>query len=240
MGRKKPNSKIPGPLGQNPPDTAGAIPGIRKYPSRAAEKLLGAFEDLSASEDLSDEDRSLLSPEGMVCVDLGASHGGFSKVLKEKGALRIYAVDVAYGIFDYSLRKDPAVVVLERKNARDIQESWFLPEDLRRNSSGSGKPDLFIVSDLSFISLKTIMNSLIVFLKETRCTAAGLLLIKPQFEAGALTEKGILTDDSLRNRITEDVCSHARSLGFRVISLVPSRLKGTKGNQEYILFFSLL
>jgi TlyA family rRNA methyltransferase/putative hemolysin len=241
----------------------------KNYPARAAYKLLGAFEDLEASEHarqtspgkdnqssiplvtlvsnndqpsmtpVSNSEQSEMpsdvnsrmcrnfSPKGKVCIDLGASHGGFTKVLLEKGAAEVYAVDVAYGIFDFNLRRDERVKVLERKNVRDINSSWFSEDSL--------KEDLFIVSDLSFISIKTVLNVLRDFLIKSNCKMRGLFLVKPQFESSAETENGIINDETIRLRIVDEVRLFAEAQGFHVCNIFPSKLKGQKGNQEYIM-----
>ena len=103
-----------------------------KYPSRAAFKLTGAVADFNLADRI----------RGRVCLDLGAAHGGFSRVLLENGARRVYALDVAYGIFDYSLRMDKRVVVLERRNVRRIAHDWFEEGDFRE--------PWFVTCDLSF------------------------------------------------------------------------------------------
>ena len=124
------------------PDSRLEVQGEKKYVSRAAHKLLGALE--------------IFKPEvqGRICLDLGASHGGFTQVMLEAGARRVYAVDVAYGIFDYNLRQDPRVVVLERRNARDLEAEWLDSEDL-------SNPEGFLcTADLSFISLRSILGPL--------------------------------------------------------------------------------
>ncbi len=185
--------------------------------NRAYKKLDGAIERIETDV------------TGRVCVDLGASHGGFTKCLLDRGASRVYAVDVAYGILDYSLRKDSRVVVLERTNARDINKNWFLPDDI-----GSGE-DLFITGDLSFISLVTVLRSLADFFKTEKIKMEGLLLLKPQFEASHLTERGIIRDDRVRESIVSKTTAKIEELGYKIHAVIPSSLTGTRGNQEYLV-----
>ena len=197
------------------PDVALEVREEKEYVSRAAYKLLGALRDFA------------LSPEGRVCLDLGAAHGGFTQVLLERGAVRVYALDVAYGMIDYGLRRDERVVMLERRNARRLAADWLLPEDLAR-------PDgLFVTSDLSFISLRSVLPALAELARALAGPLEGVLLIKPQFEASERTEKGVLRDPEAREAVLADVMEAARGLGFVLEGPVPADITGEKGNQEY-------
>jgi 23S rRNA (cytidine1920-2'-O)/16S rRNA (cytidine1409-2'-O)-methyltransferase len=170
---------------------------------------------------------------GRICVDLGASHGGFTQVLLEEGAARVYAVDVAYGILDYSVRRDPRVVPVERVNARDIQTGWFVDDDASPGSS------LFYTCDLSFISLKTVLKALSQFCENSGTELEGLFLLKPQFEASSRTDRGVIRDPAVREEIVEEMKNWLLSENFRLINVVESELPGTKGNIEYFLHIFL-
>ena len=192
-----------------------------KHPSRAAEKLSGALKYFQ------------IDVSGRNCLDIGASHGGFSSVLLEAGAKRVYALDVAYGIFDYTLRNDARVVLLERKIAREISVEWFEPA-LFSESSG-----IFITCDLSFISLKSILGPIAQFAKNFKGPVDGIFLIKPQFEASHLTEKGIVRDDTVREKIVNDTLDFARSCGISIIGAVPASIPGAEGNIEYTSYLRM-
>jgi len=146
-----------------------------------------------------------------ICIDVGASHGGFTRTLLEHGAKRVYAVDVAYGIFDYNLRIDPRVRTLERRNARNIDPSWFVDR-----MEDNPEKKLFITCDVSFISLKTMLQSIAMFLPKSGMNFVhGLFLVKPQFEDSKATRRGILLDENRREEIVEAILVEARKLGFR-------------------------
>lgn len=176
-----------------------------------------------------------ISPQikGRVCVDLGASHGGFTKVLLEEGAVKVYAVDVAYGILDYSVRRDPRVIPIERANARDINQGWFSEGDI-----GPGK-SLFYTCDLSFISLKTVLKALSQFCETTKTGLEGLFLLKPQFEASNRTEKGVIKDPVIREEILSEIKMWLHEENFRLIEVTESELPGARGNIEYFLHIFL-
>lgn len=142
------------------------------------------------------------------CIDLGASHGGFVRTLLENGAARVSAVDVAYGILDYSLRVDPRVSAIERSNVRNIEPSWF--EDL----PSSGK--IIVTCDVSFMSIRTVLASLADFLHGTGLAMEGLFLVKPQFEDSKSTVKGILKDPIRREEIISEIRSFCVAKGFEV------------------------
>jgi 23S rRNA (cytidine1920-2'-O)/16S rRNA (cytidine1409-2'-O)-methyltransferase len=176
------------------------------YASRAGDKLAGALDDFK------------LSVKDFVCADVGASTGGFTSVLLDRGANKVYAIDVAYGELDWSLRQDVRVVVMERTNARHLEA---LPEQV----------DL-VTLDLSFISLKLVVPMAQKWLKP-----AGLVLamIKPQFEAarGLVPPGGVIVDPAVHRLVLEDFLSWAEKAGAGVSALSASRVKGLHGNREF-------
>jgi 23S rRNA (cytidine1920-2'-O)/16S rRNA (cytidine1409-2'-O)-methyltransferase len=198
------------------------LPG-REYASRGAYKLLGAFDDFAHAD-----------PAQRICLDLGASHGGFTQVLLERGARVVYAIDVAYGILDYELRRDERVVPLEKRNARELAPDWLRAEDLR--TAHENARGLFVTGDLSFISVRRILDALLVFRSAAAVAVEALLLVKPQFEQPNATEKGVMVDAVLRDAIVTDVIEYARGLGCTIYGVRPSRIPGAKGNQEYFLY----
>ena len=164
-----------------------------------------------------------IDPEGMVTLDVGASTGGFTDVLLQRGASRVYAVDVGHGQLDWRLRNDPKVVVLEHTNARHLSHD-MIPEPI----------DL-VVCDASFISLKLVLPAAL----RLASPAAGLVaLIKPQFEVGkGQVGKGGVVRDRARH---EEVCAEvARWLGeaqgWQAQGITPSPITGPKGNREFLI-----
>ena len=181
------------------------------YVSRAALKLIAALDHFG------------LSPEGLTCLDVGASTGGFTQVLLERGATHVIAIDVGHGQLDQRLRDDPRVTSIEGLNARDLTQ-----RDLPT-------PAQAIVSDVSFISLKLALPPAL----ELAATGAWLAaLVKPQFEAGreAIGKGGILKDASLGPKIAAGLEAWLNSLGgWRSLGVIPSPIAGGDGNQEYLL-----
>ncbi len=158
---------------------------------------------------------------GSVAGDLGASTGGFTDCLLQRGAKRVYAIDVGYGQLDYRLRSDPRVVVMERVNARHLEG---LPEALD-----------FVCIDVSFISLRLILPVARQLLGSGgQCIA----LIKPQFEAGreSVGKGGVVRDHRVRRRVVEHIGTVAREAGFAVRGLVRSPITGPAGNVEYLIW----
>jgi len=202
----------------------------KKYPSRAAYKLLYALRLFRNVHPI--------NIVGRVCLDLGCAHGGFVQVLWDEGASRIYAVDVGYGILDYSLRIDPRVVVQERRNLRHLNKDWFLPEDLGRSRASNEREDqgLFCTCDVSFISARTVLESLKHMRDTSQILIEGMILVKPQFEASQKTQRGVICDESLRDKLISKVKDKARLCGFKVLGAIPVQPKGVKGNQEYMLY----
>jgi 23S rRNA (cytidine1920-2'-O)/16S rRNA (cytidine1409-2'-O)-methyltransferase len=175
-----------------------------------------------------------VSPAGLVCVDIGASTGGFTDCLLQRGAARIYAVDVDIRQLDDRLRRNPRVVQLE-KNARYLRPSDF-PE-----------PVALAVMDVSFISILKILPALReVLLSDapgSRSEAPMLLsLIKPQFEAvkGRVGRRGLVRDPAVHTEVLTRIVREARVLGFRTSGLVRLTTRGQKGNQEFFARFSLV
>lgn len=158
-----------------------------------------------------------------VCADIGASTGGFTDCMLQQGACKVYAIDVGYGQLDWKLRSDARVVVLERTNARFMEQSWF-----------EGGLD-FASIDVSFISLDKILPPLFPCLKET---AAVVALIKPQFEAGKgkVGKHGVVSDESTHIEVIERILSVSRDAGFCVSGLSYSPIRGPKGNIEFLVF----
>jgi 23S rRNA (cytidine1920-2'-O)/16S rRNA (cytidine1409-2'-O)-methyltransferase len=184
--------------------------GLDHHVSRAAHKLLGALRDSATAV----PDRAL---------DAGASTGGFTQVLLEQGAQRVYAVDVGHGQLDSSLAADPRVRVSEGLNLRDLTLGDV-----------EGEPVELLVADVSFISLKLILAPMLAVL---RPDGVALVLVKPQFEVGrgGLNSQGVVTDDGLRRRAVDEVARTAADLGWRCIWRGISQLPGESGNVEYFL-----
>lgn len=184
----------------------------RGYVSRAALKLIAALDHFS------------LSPDGMHCLDIGASTGGFTQVLLERGAVHVSAIDVGHGQMHPKIAADPRVANMEGLNARNLEA-----DDL------DGTAIDFIVSDVSFISLKIALAPALALAAPG---AACILLVKPQFEAGreAISKAGLLKEpetapqvaESLRQWLDED-------MGWDILGLIPSPIEGGDGNREFLL-----
>ena len=180
-----------------------------KYVSRGAAKLLSALSELD------------ISISGKICLDAGASTGGFVQVLLERGATKVYAVDVGYGQLAWQLQQDARVVVMDRTNVKNLTES-DLPELV----------DL-ITADLSFISLKTVLPALTVIAKPE---SEMLLMVKPQFEVGKLdVGRGVVRNLQLRQQAVLSVVAVAKELGWVAIGAVESKVHGPSGNREFFL-----
>ena len=160
--------------------------------------------------------------ENTVCMDIGASTGGFTDCMLQNGASKVYSVDVGYGQLAWQLRTDPRVVNLERTNARYLTREQ-IPEEI----------DFFSV-DVSFISLKIILPAVRPLLKDG---GKAVCLIKPQFEAGRsnLSKKGIVRDEKVRLRIRDEIAEFAQGCGFSVIGTETSPITGGDGNTEYLM-----
>jgi 23S rRNA (cytidine1920-2'-O)/16S rRNA (cytidine1409-2'-O)-methyltransferase len=178
------------------------------YVSRGGVKLAGAL------------DAFAVDPRGKRCLDVGASTGGFTDCLLQRGAASVVAVDVGYGQLAHKLRTDPRVVVLERTNARSLTPALV-----------GGEVDLTVV-DASFIGLEKLIGAI------RDCTRVGgelVALIKPQFEVGreeASRTKGVIRDEGVRERAIQGALGHVREAGFVVIAHVDCVIAGPKGNRE--------
>ncbi len=167
-----------------------------------------------------------LSPAGRVCLDVGASTGGFTQVLLRNGAARVYAVDVGHGQLDWSLRNDPRVVVLERVNARHLAAEQ-VPEPIGA-----------LVCDASFIGLATVLPAPLALCAPGAWACA---LIKPQFEVGpAVAKGGVVRDPAVHRAVCDRVSGWWGGLpGWRVLGVEPSPLLGPEGNREFLLAATL-
>lgn len=179
------------------------------YVSRGGLKLEKALRDFG------------VDPTGYVCSDSGASTGGFTDCLLQKGASKVFAIDVGYGQLDWKIRSDPRVVVMERTNIR-----YVTPEQL-------GEPLDLSVIDVSFISLKIVLPVIKTFLKPT---GQVLCLIKPQFEAGKekVGKKGVVRDPETHKEVLDHFVDLADGLDFKILGLTFSPVKGPEGNIEFL------
>lgn len=161
-----------------------------------------------------------------VVVDIGASTGGFTDCALQNGAKRVYAVDVGYGQLAWKLRTDPRVVSMERVNARYLNRETF-PEQAD-----------WVVSDVAFISITKIFSAMLSILKDG---GQVLSLIKPQFEAGReyVGKKGVVKDILVHKQVLEQVLSQAQRVGFRVLGVEYSPIRGPEGNIEYLAWLGL-
>ena len=184
--------------------------GLTRYVGRGGMKLETALEAFG------------ISPLGSVCLDIGASTGGFTDCMLQNGAKRVYAVDVGTSQLAEKLRADSRVISLENLDIRLADES-LIPE-----KAG------FIAADVSFISLKQIIPAIPRFAAEKAVCA---LLIKPQFELGRvkLGKSGVVKDPKLQKKAVDDVCGFAAQLGFSDIRTVPSKITGGDGNREFLM-----
>ncbi|HTY42590.1 MAG TPA: TlyA family RNA methyltransferase [Thermoanaerobaculia bacterium] len=182
------------------------------YVSRGGVKLAAAL------------DRFALDPARRVCLDVGASTGGFTDCLLQRGAARVYAVDVGRGQLDAKLRADPRVVVREKVNARSLSEA-DVPETVA-----------LAVVDVSFISLKLVLPAVA---RRVERGGALVVLVKPQFEAGRgeVPRGGVVRSEATRRRVVEEVERAGRELGLEVLGVIPSPIRGARGNEEFLLGF---
>ena len=185
--------------------------GEKTWVSRGAHKLIGALEAFG------------IDVAGRRCLDAGASTGGFTEVLLDRGAAEVVAVDVGYGQLAWSLRSDDRVRVIERTNVRDLA-----PEAI------GGRVDV-VVADLSFISLATVLPAL------TACANADadiVPMVKPQFEVGRdqVGSGGVVSDPQLRATAVLAIAGRAEALGWQTVDVTASPLPGPSGNVEYFLW----
>jgi 23S rRNA (cytidine1920-2'-O)/16S rRNA (cytidine1409-2'-O)-methyltransferase len=182
------------------------------YVSRGGVKLAAAL------------DRFGIDPSGVVCLDVGASTGGFTDCLLQRGAARVYAVDVGHGQLDAKLRGDPRVVVREKVNARSL--------------SAADVPEIvgLAVVDVSFISLRRILPAVVGRLKPG---GFGVLLVKPQFEAGRreVPRGGVVRSEETRRRVLTEIEAFGRELHLELLGSLESPIRGARGNAEFLLGF---
>ncbi|RME79760.1 MAG: TlyA family RNA methyltransferase [Chloroflexi bacterium] len=194
------------------PVTAGAVVEVEEPPpfvSRGGLKLTAALDGFG------------IDPAHRVCADVGASTGGFTDVLLQRGARRVYALDVGYGQLAWKLRQDPRVVVMERTNARYVDT---LPE-----------PVELVTIDVSFISLNLILPVVARWLTERGEVVA---LVKPQFEAGReqVGKGGVVRDRKVHRQVLEQVLEYAVAARLQPRGLMPSPITGPAGNHEFLLY----
>ena len=163
-----------------------------------------------------------ISLEGKVCMDIGASTGGFTDCMLQNGASKVYAVDVGYGQFAWKLRQDPRVVCMEKTNIR-----YVTPQDIDDVLD-------FASVDVSFISLTKVLGPAKELLRDK---GQMVCLIKPQFEAGRekVGKKGVVREKSVHLEVIETVIAFVREIGFKVLNLEYSPIKGPEGNIEYLI-----
>jgi len=196
-----------------PADASVAIAEREPYVSRGGHKLAAA---LDAFE---------IDPADLVCLDVGASTGGFTDVLLQRGARRVYAVDVGRGQLAEALRRDDRVVSMERLNARTLTAAT-LPEPI----------DLAVV-DVSFISLGLVLGPVASTLRPG-ARARIVALVKPQFEAGrGRTDHGVVRDPAVHREVLERVIDQARGIGLGAQALIASPILGPEGNREFLVAF---
>ena len=181
------------------------------YVGRGGFKLAGALETFG------------IDVNGRVCADVGACTGGFTDVLLQNGAVRVYAMDVGYGQLDWKLRQDERVVVMERTNARYVD--------------ALAEPVSFVCIDVSFISLKLILPAVQKWLAGSRTTDI-VALIKPQFEAGPkqVGKGGIVKDTAVHRQVLEDLLAWSARHGLAPIGLMRSPVTGSDGNVEFLVW----
>ena len=180
------------------------------YVSRGGLKLEKALRDFG------------VDPTGFVCSDSGCSTGGFTDCLLQQGASKVFAIDVGYGELNWKIRNDPRVVVMERTNIR-----YVTPEDI-------GEPLDLSVIDVSFISLRIVLPAIKNLLKEKQGQV--LCLIKPQFEAGRenVGKNGVIREPSIHKEVLDNFVALAKELGFTILGLTFSPVKGPAGNIEFL------
>ncbi|HET9616605.1 MAG TPA: TlyA family RNA methyltransferase [Pseudolabrys sp.] len=179
------------------------------YVSRGGVKLAAAL------------DHFAIDPQGLVCLDVGASTGGFTEVLVRRGARRVHAVDVGKAQLHASLRGRPEIVSLEETDIRMLPASAF------------AEPPRLVTIDVSFISLKQVLPAVTALAAPAATLVA---LVKPQFEAGReRVKKGVVRDAAVHKSVCDDVAAVAASLGWRVLGIIPSPIAGGDGNAEFLL-----
>jgi 23S rRNA (cytidine1920-2'-O)/16S rRNA (cytidine1409-2'-O)-methyltransferase len=190
-------------------DAALSATPAHPYVSRGGVKLAAALDHFG------------FNPKGRVCLDVGASTGGFTQVLLERGARRVYAIDVGRGQLHESLRGRPEVISFEETDIRACTAAHFRET-----------PNLVTI-DVSFISLKLVLPPTLKLVAHRTQVVA---LIKPQFEIGpAKVKKGIVRDAALHAAVCEDISAFVTGLGWRVVGIIPSPIAGGDGNAEFLL-----
>ncbi|MDH5476999.1 MAG: TlyA family RNA methyltransferase [Nitrospinota bacterium] len=213
------------------------LAGLARVDGRPADKP-GSLVDVTCQITLKEKDHPYVSrggvklaaaldhfhvdPKGLICLDLGASTGGFTDLLLKKGATKVWAVDVGTNQLDYRLRTDPRVVCLEKTNARQLDSQMV-----------TDRIDL-LVADVSFISLRLVIPPALPLLGPG---ARMLLLVKPQFEAGRenVGKGGVVRDEAIRKRSVDQVRGFFEDMGLVCQGVIPSPIQGAKGNVEYFL-----
>jgi 23S rRNA (cytidine1920-2'-O)/16S rRNA (cytidine1409-2'-O)-methyltransferase len=192
------------------PATTVEVEAPEPYVSRGGHKLAAAL------------DAFAVNPAGRVCLDVGASTGGFTDVLLQRGARRVYALDVGRGQLAERLRRDSRVLSMERTNARSLTAGTLL------------EPVSLATVDVSFISLRLVLGPI-----ATAFDAAGgdlIALVKPQFEAGRVeAHDGVVRDPVVHERVVAEVAEAARAAGLEVAGEIPSPILGPEGNREFLL-----
>jgi len=180
------------------------------YVSRGGKKLAAGLEAFG------------IEPDGLICADIGCSTGGFTDCLLQRGAKKVYSVDVGYGVLDWKLRNDDRVVVLERVNARFLTREQ-IPESI----------DLAVI-DASFISLDLLLKPVCSLFDDDVVIVA---LVKPQFELPAklVARGGVVRDSTLHDKALDKVKGFASAVGLSCVGIVKSPIQGAKGNQEFLM-----
>lgn len=191
-------------------DAVLTVKSRSRFVSRGGDKLEAALRHFA------------IDVAGAVALDAGCSTGGFTDCLLQRGARKVYAVDVGYGQFAWSLRQDARVVLMERTNIRNVDPSGLVP------------PPNLVVADLSFVSLASILPSLVRLADPAG--ARFVLLVKPQFEVDAAeTERGVVVSEEVRAGAVAAAEEAVRGCGLTVEGIVESPLRGAEGNVEYLL-----
>ncbi len=195
------------------PDAEIEIRGRSPYVSRGGEKLVHALDHFN------------VSVNERICIDVGASTGGFTDCLLQRGAARVYAVDVGSGQLDAKLRKDPRVVVMEKMNARTLDPRLF------------DEPPSLAAVDVAFISLEKVLPAVFAVLAPRSEVVA---LVKPQFEVGReqVGKGGVVRDPALHRAVVQRLARYAVLRGWHVLGVTASPLRGPKGNREFFLHVS--
>lgn len=193
------------------PETQIEIKQKQKFVSRGGEKLEAAL------------DHFKINVKDKIAADLGASTGGFTDCLLQRGAKKVYAVDVGYGQLAYALRQDPRVAVCEKQNARNLTYQDF-PDPIE-----------FLTADLSFISLTKVLPAIHSILIPG---GEAVLLVKPQFESEKeeVEKGGVIRDPAIHERVVKKISGEAKNLGFIPKGSIPSPLLGPAGNREFLLW----